>query len=96
MTWLAGRKAPKYQTRYMRKPWAAVKVQLVGRNTLEVVPGSICILRSGVGLTQVPEGMEVTDPEGRKLEPSHGEFFVSTETFDPYHLVVDADRRDVD
>lgn len=80
-------------SRFTTKPYACVKVQTVrvGRKVqLQIVPeNSIFVMKVDTGLRQLPKDIPIVGPDGEVCAAS-GEFFVTTETFDPYHLVIDA------
>ncbi len=67
------------------KPWACVSVKLVGKNRLSVVPGSVGIIKTDTTWALLPENVIVEDDE-EKIE---GSFAISTETVDPYHVLID-------
>lgn len=66
---------------------AAVHVRLE-KDRLVVVAGSISVLDDDALVTPVPERLRVVDEDGDVVVPSEGTLFLmTTETFDPYHLV---------
>jgi hypothetical protein len=70
----------------LEKPYAAVKVERKGKR-LVVIPGSICLVKPGTEFAVLYDHKVVSE-DGETLQPS-GVFYISTETFDPYHLVID-------
>jgi len=73
------------------KPRAAVVVEVEKKRapcTLRVQDGSICILKSDAIMAPLPDGVVVRSADGKPIKPT-GRFFVSTESFDPYHLLTD-------
>jgi len=73
----------------MWRPYACVTVEVLGKKKLKAVPGSIAFLKSDARLVALPEDVIVVDDKGNVIEPSRG-FFITTETFDPYHAIIDA------
>ncbi len=73
------------------RPYGAVKVELVKHRppTLRVVPGSICLVKASVYLALLPESVIVVDDADEQI-PASGKFYISTESIDPYHLLIDA------
>jgi hypothetical protein len=89
VTWLSGRKVERI--RHTRAPRAAVRVELIARDTLEV--GPLLIAKEGLGLAPIPEKVVVVAPDGKEIKPSKGAvFLISVETFDPFHLVTEMDE----
>lgn len=77
--------------RALHKPRAAVKVQAKSAG-LWLQPG-IVVARADALFVELPSRIQVVDLEGEVIEPSDGErFLVSTETIDPFHLVVQVPR----
>ena len=73
------------------KPRAAVVVEVEKQRspcTLRVQENSLCILKSDTLMATLPEGVVVLSSDGKPVKPT-GRFYVSTESFDPYHLVTD-------
>jgi hypothetical protein len=59
-----------------------------------IVEPDILILKArDVALVPLPEDVIVVSEDGEVLKPSWG-FWVSVETFDPYHVLTDWDGRD--
>jgi len=55
-------------------------------------PGEISVLKADAQLALVPEDVVVVDPDGKAIKAA-GKFYVTVETIDPYHAVVDIQRR---
>jgi hypothetical protein len=68
------------------RQWAAVTVR-VEKGSLIVQPG-IGVLKPETLVFPVPDTVLVQGPDGEVIRPS-GRFMITTETFDPYHLVID-------
>lgn len=76
-----------YATRPIGKRRAAVHVRLE-KNRLVIVVGHIAVLDDSAQVVPVPERLLVVDEDGEVVEPSDGAMFLmTTETFDPYHIV---------
>lgn len=78
---------------------AGVRVKLIGKESEqqlvvdvredEDAESPLIILKHDVQVAPLPDRVKVFDPiENKQIKPS-GRFFVSTETFDPYHVVCD-------
>lgn len=68
---------------------AAVQVERVPPYALKVVVGGFVIAKEQVWATVATDKrLKVIGPDGEPIEPT-GEFLISTETFDPFHLVTD-------
>lgn len=75
------------------KPRAAVKV-LASKDRLTIEPG-IMVLKGDAQLSPVPERVKVVGPDGKVVKPSKGkQFYVTVETFDPVHAVLEAGPED--
>lgn len=72
----------------VQRPYACVKVEMVGKTTLRVLPG-VFFIKTGSYVRAVPEKISVVDEDGKKIQAS-GQFYVSSESIDPYHLLLDA------
>jgi hypothetical protein len=74
------------------KPWAAVKVKVVDRKTVRVFTADgelpFMVLKMGTPLLRLPDDVRVLGQDDRIIKPSRG-FYITLETFDPYHAVVD-------
>lgn len=78
---------------YLSHPHAAVRVRVV-KKTLVLDPEEKCpifVLRTDAVLREVPDTVEVFGPDGKRIRPS-GRFLITTETFDPYHCLLDLTR----
>lgn len=91
-------------SRPLTKPWAMVQAEVRGRKTL-VIPATVMregeeranigVLKPPVQLAELPDDVAVVDADGDKLKPSPGrKFYVSTETIDPCHALVELSPRD--
>lgn len=71
---------------------AAVRVEAIRKNgkyiELRVVPGSLCVIKPDAIVAPIPESLSVVDTDGNPIQAER-QFFISTESFDPYHLVID-------
>lgn len=65
------------------------RIEREGRTRRLVVEGPLRFTK-GTEFAPLPPDVTVLDSEGNRLEPTWG-FWVSLETFDPYHLVTDWD-----
>lgn len=73
-------------TRYLPEDRECVVVKKVKYNIYEVIIGSIGCLKQGTMIKEFKG--KVVDDEGNELKAS-GQYFMTTETIDPYHLLVD-------
>lgn len=72
-----------------RRPYAAVQVERTGvRPPVLTVVGPVRLVRPGTLLSPLPPDLRVVDPEGVSIAAA-GRFYLTTETCDPYHLLVD-------
>ncbi|QHW35564.1 hypothetical protein GZH47_32280 (plasmid) [Paenibacillus rhizovicinus] len=69
------------------KPYAAVRVKRKGKN-LTVENGGIMIVSADTKFTELPSDMNVISEEQLPI-PASGRFLISTETIDPFHIVID-------
>lgn len=84
------------------RPYAAVKVEHQNNRELgdhlvicagEEVSDNIIIVKGDTQMAPLPVRVKVLSPDGEIVKPSKGrKFFVSTETFNPYHLVLEAEE----
>lgn len=75
------------------KPRAAVQVKVV-KDTL-VVEAGVSVLKADAHISPVPERVKVVSYEGKVVRPSKGkQFYVTVETFDPIHAVLEAGPED--
>jgi hypothetical protein len=72
------------------RPRAAVKVMFdAKKKALVLVEGEgIMVLKWDALIAEIPSDVPILDAKGKRI-PASGAFFVTTETFDPYHAVVD-------
>ena len=74
--------------------WACVTVRAEGRGserTLIVQEGSIAVLKLGVYLIELPQDVRVLGPDGKQIHASW-KFWVTLETFDPFHCLTDMEE----
>ena len=71
----------------VKRPHACVKVELVNKTTLRVLPG-VALIKPGTYVQLVPEKINVIDGSSGEISAS-GRFYVTSETIDPYHLLID-------
>lgn len=84
----------------LRRPYAARKVWLERKGKAEVLrlvvlpedekDHGVVICQMDVMFVPLPERVKVIGPDGKAIKPRCKHFWVSVETFDPYHLVTDA------
>jgi hypothetical protein len=80
------------------RPRACVTVKVIDHKgkRLQVQTGdgakAISVLKADALVTPLPDGWTVVDDEGEPIRPTWG-FYVTTESFDPAHLVTDWDGR---
>ena len=78
-----------FAARSVQRPWAAVSVEVLkGGKILQVKTGSICVIKSDAMIVPLPKTIRVVSDEGEESTPTWG-FWVTTETFDPWHLLLD-------
>lgn len=76
---------------------AAVRYQKRGRDRLLVVctpddvEHAIAVMKMGTQMAPVPNSVKVVDPETRKTIRASHRFWVTLETFDPFHMVIDTE-----
>ena len=82
------RKAEREPLFWLPRPWAAVCVQ-VNKNEL-VVQSEMFVAKGGIALGLLPERFRVVSGDGEIVLPTSGaRFFISLETFDPCHLLLE-------
>lgn len=86
MTWLIDRKASFEHA--IGKSRAAVTIRVKNRNELVVADDGICILKADALISKLPDGVRIYDPNGKEVTPT-GSFYITTESFDPFHIVTD-------
>lgn len=73
------------------RPWAAVEVVADAGGHLTLKPGGVFIAKADSLWMPLPSRLEVRAADGRAVAPSPGRrFYLSAETFDPYHAVLEA------
>lgn len=89
-------------SRQLARPRAGVKVEVQGKDTLVLCAPEndedhvIFILKPDARLSRLPDRVKVVDPEGKVVKPSKGKaFYVTLETFDPFHGVTEAGDEDL-
>jgi len=71
------------------RPYAVAHVRVDG--TQLRLDGGIGVARADTLFVPLPERVQVVDLNGQVMKPSKGKrFWVSTESFDPHHLVLEA------
>lgn len=76
-----------YREVVVTRTYACVKVELVNKTTLRVLP-EVNLIKPGSYVRLLPEKISVTDENGDKV-PASGRFYVTSESIDPYHLLID-------
>lgn len=83
--------------RTLTRPRAAVKVR-VEKDTLVICEPeddehpNIIVAKLDTQWSELPERVKVCGPDGKVIKPSKGKkFYVTVETFDPFHAVMEAD-----
>lgn len=67
----------------------AVKVERIkGTKQYRIVPGEIGVVRSDTVVAELPRDYSIVNDDGEEIKPM-GNFHITTETIDPYHLVID-------
>lgn len=82
------------------RPIAAVRVKFetVDKARVLVMCGPdegkspLGVLRPDVRIAALPADVKILDPETRKPIKRSKQFWVTAETFDPYHMVIDTDN----
>ena len=59
--------------------------------TLRIIPEQFHILKHDVYVAELPEDFKVLSPLGDEVVPPSSGYWITTETFDPYHAVLDWD-----
>jgi hypothetical protein len=71
------------------RPQAAVTVEYLGNKTFAVQIGGFTILRDDTYVVEIPKDYKIIDPnEGLIIEATHN-FWITAETFNPFHAVID-------
>lgn len=70
------------------RPYAAVRVEVVSlRPCVLQVTGDVFLLKRGIRLAKLPTDVQVLGDD--TPVKASGEFYISTETFNPYHALTD-------
>lgn len=73
------------------RTWAAVEVVNAGDHLQLNPEAGVFIAKADALWMPLPERLQLRAPNGEVLRPSSGRtFFISAETFDPYHAVLEA------
>jgi hypothetical protein len=79
-------------TTWTTKPLASVMCEWKDGSLVLVKGDSIRLAKPGLSVALLPKHVAVRDPYMlRRLNPGR-QFWVSVDTFDPYHLILDIDR----
>lgn len=83
-------KLARHEQRHLDGPRVAVIVKWTSRrqSALVLVGSDVGVAKDGVRIAELPKKIRVLDPDGEPVAAS-GRFFVTTETVDPYHLLLD-------
>ncbi len=69
---------------------AGVEVRVRARRELVVQADSIVVLKRDALISRVPSTISVVTEDGKPIAPAAGSaFWISTETLDPFHVVVE-------
>ncbi|KJD42797.1 hypothetical protein [Paenibacillus terrae] len=71
----------------LHKPYAAVQVKREGKKLI-IVPETVFISRADTMYITLPAEYQVISQDGDVISAS-GLFMISSETFDPYHVLID-------
>ncbi|WP_155973564.1 hypothetical protein [Paenibacillus sp. Leaf72] len=74
-------------SRKLGKLYAAVKVERKGFN-LHIIQSGVCMSKPNTLFADLPKEFNIFSIDGKIIEPT-GRFMISTETIDPYHIIVD-------
>ena len=80
-----------WRARAIQRPCAAVKVRFTRKareRVLTVEHGFVAILGHDAIIAPLPKDVVVVTEDGEAIEASRG-FWVTIETFDPWHLLMD-------
>lgn len=82
--------------RPLQQPHACVTVEVIKQRPHAIlkVVGGIRIAQHSTTWVALKPGTQVVTEDGEVIEPS-GTFYVSTETFDPFHLLMDVTQKGV-
>jgi hypothetical protein len=76
-------------------PRAAVRVRVASRRSLAIEEGvgAIVVVKPDTLIMPLPQEVSVVDAEGEVVSSSEGtRFYVTTQTIDPFHLVMEMAR----
>ena len=82
--------------RTLTRPRAGVTVKVEKDKLVVLEPDdegkpNIHIAKMGTEWSLVPDRVKVVGPDGKVIKPSKGKaFYVTVETFDPFHMVMEA------
>ena len=74
--------------RAIGRHFACVTVKVIGKKIVQVEPSSIGILKYDTLVTPLPADVRVVGPDGKEIKAAH-RFYITTETFDPFHALTD-------
>ena len=78
--------------RHLNNDHIGVRVRHIhGRKTFMLDPDEnepICVVKAGTEVVEMTDGETVVLPDGNEI-PATGRYFRTTETIDPYHIVLD-------
>lgn len=83
-------------TRRLRKSKAVVSVRLNGNSLVVGEDQRVGVADESLEWAKLPERISVVDPDGNALKASpETVFYVSLETFNPYHLLTEAKEEEM-
>lgn len=74
------------------RPYVCVTVNNIGKKTLRLETGSGALINPDTKFTRLPEDIKVVDHHGEEIPAMRG-FWISTESIDPYHILIDWDGK---
>jgi len=80
---------PSLFPRNIGRPQAAVTVEYLGKKTFAVQTGGFIILRDDTYVVKIPQDYRIIDPNGGLIIEATHNFWITTETFNPFHAVID-------
>lgn len=84
---------PLIRPRLLGKHYAAVTVVRKGKRLI-VVNGSFSIAKPDTMIAEIPDDFDVIAPDKKEVVTQTYAFWMSTETFDPCHLILDWDGKE--
>jgi len=75
------------------RPYAAVVVENTGKKKLAIQLGQIQVMKHDAYVVMLPDDFKVINPEDGTVIDAEHTFWITTETFDPYHAVIDWDGK---